>query len=142
MKKITSRAFIGLAIALAAATGQAQDARPAAGAPAAPAAAAAAPARAYLIGNYVIRDQAVFQSYLEAAGRLAPKFTAKVIVFDTNPRRLEGTSQVVTVIAEFPSMAEADRFYSSAEYTEAKKLRIASTEGMVVLAQGLASAAP
>ncbi|WP_241152004.1 DUF1330 domain-containing protein, partial [Pseudomonas viridiflava] len=35
-------------------------------------------------------------------------------------------------IAEFPSLADAERFYNSPEYTAAKKLRIAATEGSVV----------
>lgn len=135
MKKFTTRAVIGLTFALAAATGQAQDAKPAPGA-------TPAPARAYLVGNYVIRDQAMFQQYLAAANKLAPNYTVKVIVFDTNTRKLEGNPQTVTVIAEFPTMAEANRFYSSAEYTEAKKLRIGSTEGSVLLAEALPAAAP
>ena len=137
MKNFTTRTLIGLSIALAAATGQAQDAKPATGA-----VPPATPARAYLVGNYVIRDQAMFQQYLAAANKLAPNYTVKVIVFDTNTRKLEGNPQTVTVIAEFPTMAEANRFYSSAEYTEAKKLRIGSTEGSVLLAEALPAAAP
>jgi uncharacterized protein (DUF1330 family) len=134
MNKLIAPVVIGFTIALAAATGQAQEAKPSLGASAT---AAKAPAHAYLIGNYVIRDQAMFQRYLDAANGLAPRYAVKVIVFDTNTHKLEGNAQAVTVIAEFPSMAEAERFYFSAEYTEAKKLRIGSTEGSVVLAQGL-----
>jgi uncharacterized protein (DUF1330 family) len=39
-------------------------------------------------------------------------------------------------IAEFPSLAEAQRFYHSPEYTAAKKLRMAATEGSVVITEG------
>jgi uncharacterized protein (DUF1330 family) len=134
MKNLTTRAFIGLTIALAAASGQAQEAKPASSESATT---AKAPARAYVIANYMIRDQAMFQKYLEATRGLAPKYTAKVIVFDMNTRQLEGTSQAVTVIAEFPSRAEAERFYFSADYTEVKKLRTGSTVGSVVLTEGL-----
>jgi uncharacterized protein (DUF1330 family) len=131
MNNLIARTVLGVAIAFATATGQAQEAQPAS------AASAKATARAYLIGNYVIRDQAMFQRYLDAANALAPKYAVKVIVFDNNTRKLEGNAQAVTVIAEFPNMAEAERFYYSAEYTEAKKLRVGSTEGLVVLAEGL-----
>lgn len=78
----------------------------------------------------------MFQRYLDAANGLAPRYAVKVIVFDTNTRKLEGNPQAVTVIAEFPSMAEGERMYFSPEYTEAKKLRMASTEGSIMLTEG------
>jgi uncharacterized protein (DUF1330 family) len=134
MNSRIARTVIGLTIALAAVAGHAQDAKPSSRASAKT---AKAPARAYLIGNYVVHDQAMFQKYLDAANGLAPKFTVKVIVFDTNTRKLEGNGKAMTVIAEFPSMAEAERFYFSPEYTEVKKLRMASTEGLIVLTEGV-----
>lgn len=134
MKNRFARTVIGLTVALAATAALAQDAEPPSHASAPT---AKTPARAYLIGNYVIRDQAMFQSYLDAANALAPRYAIKVIVFDTNTRKLEGNSQAVTVIAEFPSMAEGERFYFSPEYTEVKKLRMGSTEGLVVLTEGV-----
>jgi uncharacterized protein (DUF1330 family) len=134
MNSLIARAVIGLTIALAAVAGHAQEAKPSSGASAT---AAQVPAPAYLIGNYVIHDQAMFQRYLDAANGLAPKFTVKVIVFDTNTRKLEGNGKAMTVIAEFASMAEAERFYYSPEYTEVKKLRVASTEGLIVLTEGV-----
>lgn len=39
-------------------------------------------------------------------------------------------------ISEFPSLADAQRFYSSPEYTAAKKFRMASTKGSVVITEG------
>jgi uncharacterized protein (DUF1330 family) len=45
-------------------------------------------------------------------------------------------------VAEFPGVAEAERFYNSPEYTAARKFRIASTEGSVVLVEGLPQATP
>ena len=138
MNKLIARAVIGVAIAFAATAGQAQEAKHSSNVATTT---AKAPAHAYLIGNYVIRDQAMFQRYLEAANKLAPNYTIKVIVFDKNTIKLEGNPQTVTVIAEFPSLAEANRFYSSPEYTEAKKLRIGSTEGSVSIVEGLPPAA-
>jgi uncharacterized protein (DUF1330 family) len=74
---------------------------------------------------------------METAGPLAPKFHAKIIIFDVKARTLEGNPKSIMAVAEFPSVAEAERFYNSPEYTAARKLRIASTEGSVVLAEGL-----
>lgn len=125
------RTIVGLAIALVAATGQAQEAKPASPA------SAAVPPRGYLLANYTIHDQETFKKYMEAAGPLAPKFNGKVIIYDVTARTLEGTPRSIVAVAEFPSVAEAERFYDSPEYIAARQLRIASTEGSVVLAAGL-----
>ena len=132
MNKLIARAIIGVAIILAAATGQAQDAKPTSQAPAVTAKAAPG----YLIANFTIRDPAMFQKYREAVRPISIKYKAKPIVFNSNARTVEGTSQKVTVIVEFPSFADVESFYFSPEYTEVKKLRIASTEGSVVLTEG------
>lgn len=90
----------------------------------------------YMIANYQINDQATFQRYMEAAGPLAPKYGGKVIVFNLNATAVEGKPKSVMAIAEFPSLVEAQRFYNSPEYIAAKKLRMAATEGSVVITEG------
>jgi uncharacterized protein (DUF1330 family) len=113
----------GTATAIAmgfASPGQAQDAQ----------------AHGYMIANYTIKDQAGFQKYMEEAGPLAPKFGGKIIVFNLNAIAVEGRPQSVMAIAEFPSVADAQRFYDSPEYTAARKFRVASTEGSVVITEG------
>ena len=132
MNKLIARAVIGLSIVLAATAGQAQDAKPASQAP--DATAKAVPG--YLIANFTIRDQATFQKYRDAVRPISLKYKGKPIVFNANARKVEGTSQMVMVVVEFPSFADVERFYFSPEYTEVKKLRIASTEGSIVLSEG------
>ena len=95
----------------------------------------------YMIANYTIKDQTVFNKYMAAAGTLAPKYNGKVIIYNEKATILEGKPQSVIAVAEFPSMEEAERFYNSAEYTAARQFRIASTEGWVILTEGNASAA-
>ncbi|NVZ18940.1 DUF1330 domain-containing protein [Pseudomonas costantinii] len=90
----------------------------------------------YMIANYQINDQATFQRYMEAAGPLAPKYGGRVIVFNLNATAVEGKPKSVMAIAEFPSLADAQRFYNSPEYTAAKEFRIAATEGSVVITEG------
>lgn len=98
----------------------------------------AQPAQApgYMIANYDIKDQAMFQKYMDAAGSLAPKYNGKVTVFNAKATAVEGKTRSVMAIAEFPSLADAQRFYNSPEYTAAKKFRIAATEGTVVITEG------
>jgi uncharacterized protein (DUF1330 family) len=119
MKKIVFGPAAAIAVALAA-TGYAQDAQP----------------PGYMIANYTIDDQAGFQKYMEEAGPLAPKYGGKIIVFNLNATAVEGKPKSVMAIAEFPSVADAQRFYNSPEYTAARKFRIASTEGSVVITEG------
>jgi uncharacterized protein (DUF1330 family) len=89
----------------------------------------------YLVANYTVHDQATYQKYMEAAGPLAPKYNGKIIIYDVSTRTLEGNPKSVISIAEFPSVAAAEQFYNSPEYTAVRKLRVASTEGSVLLAE-------
>jgi len=91
----------------------------------------------YMIANYTIKDQAGFNKYMETAGPLAPKYGGKIIVFNLNATAVEGKPKSVMAIAEFPSLADAQRFYNSPEYTAARKFRIESTEGSVVITLSL-----
>jgi uncharacterized protein (DUF1330 family) len=90
----------------------------------------------YMIANYTINDAVGFQKYMEEAGPLAPKFGGKIIVFNMDATAVEGTPKKVIAIAEFPSVADAQKFYNSPEYTAARKFRVASTEGSVIITEG------
>jgi uncharacterized protein (DUF1330 family) len=119
MKKIVFGSAAAIALALAT-TAYAQDSR----------------APGYMIANYTVKDQAGFQKYMEEAGPLAPKFGGKIIVFNLNAEAVEGKPQSVMAIAEFPSVADAESFYNSPEYAAARKFRVASTEGSVIITEG------
>jgi uncharacterized protein (DUF1330 family) len=133
MNRLIARTVIGLTITLAAAAGQAQDATTPSPAPAT--AAKAVPG--YLIANFTVHDPATFQKYLAAVRPVTIKYKGKAIVFNQNVRKVEGNPQTVMAVIEFPSLADVERFYFSPEYTEVRKLRIASTEGSVVLTEGV-----
>lgn len=91
----------------------------------------------YMIANYTINDRTVFASYMDAAGPLAPRFNGKVIIYDENPKVLEGSPQSVIAVAEFPSAAQTQIFYNSPEYTAARRFRIQSTQGSVLLTKAI-----
>jgi len=121
MKKLVVGAAAVAAVTIAlAATGHAQDTDP----------------PGYMIANYTIKDQAGYDRYMQAAGPLAPKFGGRIIVFNLNATAVEGEPKMVMAIAEFPSVAAAQRFYNSPEYTAARKFRVASTEGSVIITEG------
>src|SRR5688500_2513098 len=91
---------------------------------------------AYMIGSYVIKDQAVLQQYIEAASPLATQYGGRVIVYNPNVTAIEGSSRSVIAIAEFPSLADAQRYYNSPEYTAARQLFTKSTEGFRIITEG------
>ena len=91
-----------------------------------------------MIANYDINDQAGYQQYLDAADpELLAKFGGRVIVFNLNSTAVEGKPHSVIAIAEFPSLADAQRFYNSPEYTAARQFRLASAEGTLIITEGL-----
>ena len=125
MKKLVIGAAAVAAVTIAlAATGYAQDTDP----------------PGYMIANYTIKDQAGYDRYMQAAGPLAPKFGGRIIVFNLNATAVEGEPKKVMAIAQFPSVADAQRFYNSSEYTAARKFRTASTEGSVIITEGFVPA--
>ena len=95
------------------------------------------PAKGYLIANFTINDEETFKKYIEAGGSLAPKFNGRVISYDVKPDVVEGSAEAIMAIMEFDTLSDAKRFYNSPEYTAAKQFRIASTEGTIVLVEGL-----
>src|SRR4051794_12507899 len=121
MKKL----IVGAIAALTVAASAAAYAQTATGAP-----------RAYMIGSYDIKDQAVFQQYIKAASPLVTQYGGRVIVYNPNATAIEGSSRSVIAIAEFPSLADAQRYYNSPEYTAARQFFTNSTEGFRIITEG------
>ena len=92
--------------------------------------------RAYMIGSYDIKDEAGFQQYIEAASPLVTQYGGRVIVYNPNVTAIEGSSRSVIAIAEFPSLADAQRYYNSPEYTAARQFFTKSTEGFRIITEG------
>jgi len=94
-------------------------------------------ANGYLVANFTVHDQDTFKKYMETGGPVVGKFNGKAIVYDGKARIVEGKGQQIIAVMVFPSFTDLERFYSSAEYTSARKFRHASTKGTVVLAEGM-----
>ena len=132
MNNLVARTAIGLGIALATTAGQAEDTTIPSHWPAT----TSKEVPGYLIANFTIRDPATFQKYRDAVRPITLKYKGKAVVFTANAQKVEGNTQMVMAVMEFPSLAAVERFYFSPEYTEVKKLRLASTEGWLVLTEG------
>lgn len=136
MKNTTTRSLWAAAYALTlslAATGHAQ-AQSTPTTPTLP-----VPPHGYMVISYDIRDQAMFQKYMDAAGTLAANYKGKVTIFNMKVQGTEGKPRSVFGMVEFPTLADAQRFYGSPEYTAARKFRCAATRGTstAILTEGL-----
>jgi len=95
---------------------------------------------AYLIANITVRDPARFEEYRAAVPAVITRFGGRYLVRGGAVEPKEGEAGLNRlVILEFPDMAAARAFYDSAEYAPLLALRLASTTGSVVLAEGLAA---
>jgi uncharacterized protein (DUF1330 family) len=93
--------------------------------------------KGYLVENFTIHDQDIFRKYIEAGGPLVEKFNGRAIVYDVNAKVVEGNGKQITAVMEFASFADLERFYNSPEYIAARQFRVSSTEGSVVLGEGI-----
>ena len=87
----------------------------------------------YVVNAYDIHDFETFKSYPPRVGALLPKYGAKVLAMETNPRALEGHPKTMNAIIEFPSEEAVDGFYNDPEYQSFIHLRHRSTANTTMI---------
>lgn len=93
---------------------------------------------AYLITQAKITDPVEFKKYMKAFLAQIESFPGKTIAAVDNVQILEGQwPEGRTVIMEFPSKEKALEWYESREYQEIAQIRLRSSEGTMVLVEGL-----
>ena len=92
---------------------------------------------AYLVVNAKITDQSQLDQYMAAVGPTLAGHEFKVLAVSTDPEVLEGSAGERTVIMEFADRDALHAWYDSASYTEAKQFRLAGTEGIGIVVDGL-----
>jgi uncharacterized protein (DUF1330 family) len=91
----------------------------------------------YLIANLGIHDPNVFDEYRKQVAPIIARFKGRYLVRGGELHTLEGSGSFKRlVVLEFPSLADAQRFYNSPEYAPVLKLRLASASADVVLVDG------
>jgi uncharacterized protein (DUF1330 family) len=94
-------------------------------------------AKGYAIVTELIRDPAVYRSYVEKAVRTIQQAGGRIIVADDNPTILEGRwLPSRTVVLEFDSVEAVRRWYDSAEYQAIVGLRRAAAESNAAILSG------
>ncbi len=77
--------------------------------------------KAYWVGMVDVKNQDEYKKYADLAGPALLKAGAKIISRGGKIKTLEGKMINRVVIAEFPSLKDAEKFYDSDEYVSALK---------------------
>ncbi|MFC2018212.1 DUF1330 domain-containing protein [Chloroflexota bacterium] len=93
---------------------------------------------AYLITRVKITDPVEFKKYMKAFLAQLESFPGKTVAAVDDVDVLEGEwPEGRTVIMEFPSKEKALEWYESREYQENAQIRLRSSEGTMILFEGL-----
>ena len=82
-------------------------------------------------------DPEKYKKYVETAKPAFERHKAKFLARGGKTEVLEGKARARNVIIEFPSMEEALACYNSPEYTAARAIRQALSEGEFILVEGV-----
>jgi uncharacterized protein (DUF1330 family) len=92
----------------------------------------------FLVDVREVKDAAKMEQYRARVAPVVEKFGGRYIVRGGPFEVVEGSYQpVLPVLIEFPSMAQARRWYDSEEYRDLKQLRLAATVSNGIFLTGL-----
>jgi uncharacterized protein (DUF1330 family) len=92
---------------------------------------------AYVIADVQVTDPAAYEPYRPLAAASIARFGGRFIVRGGAAELLEGeTAPERIVVIEFPDADTARRWYRSAEYQSALKIRQAASRGRLILVEG------
>lgn len=93
---------------------------------------------AYVIAHIDVKDPVRYEDYKKMSPVSIQKFGGRFIARGGQTEVLEGTWQPKRlVLLEFPSVDAARQWWGSEEYAPAKELRQATSEGDMILIEGL-----
>ena len=93
---------------------------------------------AYIIADVQITDPAAYEPYRPLAAASIARFGGRFIVRGGKAELLEGApAPERIVVIEFPDAETARRWYDSAEYQSALKIRQAASHGRLILVEGV-----
>jgi len=93
-------------------------------------------AKGYWVVHLDVTDLAAYQTYREFVQPFLAAHSGRFVVRGGTQSVTEGEVKPRTVIVEFPSYADAERAYHSAEYAEGKKLRTAISSADFAIVEG------
>lgn len=95
---------------------------------------------AYLVVRAEITNWPQYQEYMKVTPGIVAKFGGRFIARGGEVVTLEGPPETRrVVIIEFPSLAQAEAFSQSAEYTQAKRIRADAGTAQFIAVEGVSS---
>ena len=92
----------------------------------------------FLVDIRQVKDAAKMEEYKAHVAPVVEKFGGRYLVVGGPFQVVEGDWRpVFPALLEFPSMADARRWYESEDYRELKKLRLEATDSSGVFLEGL-----
>ena len=92
---------------------------------------------AYVIAEIEVTDPAAYEEYRKQVPAVIAKYNGRFLVRGGKMESKEGGWMPKRiVVVEFPSMAQAQKFYDSPDYAPLIKLRQKASTGRLVLVEG------
>jgi uncharacterized protein (DUF1330 family) len=91
---------------------------------------------AYVIGEVKILDRAAMQGYGEMVAAAVKQYGGRYLARGSEPHVLEGGPAHNILLIEFDDVEAAKRWFASAEYAAAKKLREGHSNLRLILIDG------
>lgn len=93
---------------------------------------------AYVIAEVEVTDPSAYEEYRKLVPATIEKYGGKYLARGGATESKEGGwAPARLVILEFPSMAQARRWYDSPEYTPARAIRQRASKSKLIFAEGL-----
>ena len=93
---------------------------------------------AYVVANVTVKDPARYEDYRRLVTATLEKYGGRFIARGGGIEVLEGDWHPTRlVLVEFPSAAAAREWWNSPEYAEAKRIRQATSEGTLLILEGV-----
>jgi uncharacterized protein (DUF1330 family) len=94
---------------------------------------------AYVIAEVDVTDPAGFEEYRKQVPATVAKYGGRFLVRGGSLETVEGDWRPKRlVVAEFPSLEQARRWYDSPEYKDPKALRLRTSKSKILLVEGVA----
>jgi uncharacterized protein (DUF1330 family) len=94
-------------------------------------------AKGYWVVHLDVDDPAAYQTYREFVQPFLAANDGRFVIRGGRQTVTEGSVRKRTVVVEFPSYAQAEAAYHSAEYGEGKKLRTAISAADFAIVEGV-----
>lgn len=92
---------------------------------------------AYIVADIELTDPAAYETYRRDVPAMIAAYGGRYLVRGGTTRVLEGDWQPRRmVVLEFPSMAQLDAFYASADYQALKAIRVHASDSRLVAVEG------